>query len=107
MRRIDQRVSVRCELEALDRHAVAAYIAHRLHIAGGGQDRVEFSPDAVDLIHQTSGGVPRLINLVCDRALHRSWIARTSHIDADLVNGALADLGFGAPTVPEPPVPLD
>lgn len=107
MRRIDQRISVRCELEALDRRAVAAYIAHRLHIAGGSQDRVGFSPDAVDLIHHTSGGVPRLINLVCDRALHRSWIARTSHIDADLVGGTLADLGFGARTAPEPPVPLD
>lgn len=105
MRQLDQRVSVRCELGALDRRGVAEYIAYRLRIAGGGQDRVEFSPEAVDLIHQTSGGVPRVINLLCDRTLHRGWIARTFCIDADVVSGAMADLRFSAPAVPEPPPP--
>ena len=46
MRQVDQRVSVRCQLQGLDRAAVAGYITHRLGIAGGGTDRVNFSEDA-------------------------------------------------------------
>jgi general secretion pathway protein A len=102
MRQVDQRVSVRCNLEPLNREAVSGYIAHRLTVAGGGSDRVRFLPEAVDRIFQTSLGVPRLINLICDRALHRGHLARTAQIDSDIVRVAVADLGLEA-RVPEPP----
>ena len=113
MRQVDQRVSVRCNLEALDREAVSSYISHRLTIAGGTRDRVSFGPSAVDLIAQKSGGVPRLINLICDRALHRGHLARTPLIDADIARVAIMDLGLAdaaAPVIPTeiqeaPPVP--
>ena len=64
MRQVDQRVSVRCQLQALDRAAVAGYIAHRLTVAGGGTDRVNFSDDALDVIYRATNGNPRLISLV-------------------------------------------
>ena len=52
MRQVDQRVSVRCSLQPLERDAVPEYIAHRLTVAGGGADRVEFTPEALDLLFQ-------------------------------------------------------
>src|SRR5437867_2674353 len=102
MRQVDQRVSVRCELQALNREGVEGYIAHRLAVAGGGADRVRFAPHAVDGIFATSKGVPRIINLVCDRALHHGHLARATEIDADMVRTAIADLGLADVPVPPP-----
>jgi general secretion pathway protein A len=102
MRQLDQRVSVRCELNALNREGVAGYIAHRLQVAGGGREHVSFSSEAVDLICGTSTGVPRLINLICDRALHRGHLKRVAQIDADTVRAAVADLGLAEARVPPP-----
>src|SRR6266478_2596690 len=64
MRQLDQRVSIRYELKPLDGDAVSAYVAHRLTIAGASA-AVTFAPKALDLLHRLSGGVPRLINLIC------------------------------------------
>jgi len=98
MRQLDQRVSVRCDLDPLSSDGVAAYIAHRLQVAGGVVDRVEFGPDAIDLISEASGGVPRIINLVCDRALLRGYQARAWRIGRDLVEQALGDLRMPVPS---------
>ena len=103
MRQVDQRVSVRCRLEPLNREAVAGYITHRLMVAGGASDRIAFAPEAIDLIFEISKGVPRLINLICDRGLHRGHLARTPLIDADIVRVAAADLGLADARVPKPP----
>src|SRR5690349_13481399 len=64
LRQLDQRVSIRYRLEPLDRETVGAYVAHRLTIAGGSA-AVTFAPKALDLLHRLSGGIPRLINLIC------------------------------------------
>ena len=96
MRQVDQRVSVRCELAALDAEGVAGYVRHRLDVAGAGESRVEFTRAALGTIHQGSSGVPRLINRICDRALQRAYVSRTVRIDAHLVWGAIDDLGLGS-----------
>jgi type II secretory pathway predicted ATPase ExeA/cell division septation protein DedD len=98
MRQLDQRVSVRCDLDPLSSDGVAAYIVHRLQIASGGGDRVEFSSEATDLISQVSSGVPRVINLVCDRALYRGYLARVWRIDREIVEHALGDLRMPLPS---------
>src|SRR5215467_10392762 len=100
MRQLDQRVSVHCRLEPLDVAGVAGYISHRLHRAGGSADRVSFSGDAVEAIYELSGGVPRLINKLCDRALHVGHTRKVSTIDADLVHAANPD------AVPPPAEPI-
>src|SRR5437588_8809217 len=105
MRQVDQRVSVRRELQALNREGVEGYIAHRLAVAGGGTDRVRFAPSAVDCIFATSKGVPRIINLVCDRALHHGHLARATEIEADTVRTAIADLGLAEVPVAPPALP--
>jgi type II secretory pathway predicted ATPase ExeA/cell division septation protein DedD len=91
MRQVDQRVSVRCNLGPLDRDGVGGYVAHRLRVAGGTADRVMFLPEALDVVYQVSGGVPRLINRLCDRALYEGYHRRTTIIDREIVEDALND----------------
>jgi general secretion pathway protein A len=87
LRQLDQRVSIRYELKPLTREETAAYIAHRLTIAGGGA-AVSFAPRALDLVHQYTDGIPRLINLLCDRALLGGYSARTNRITPEIVTAA-------------------
>jgi len=95
MRQLDQRVSARCTLQALTREAVTGYISHRLDVAGGSDDRVRFSADGVDAVFRASGGVPRLINLICDRALYLGYLQRKNVIDPEAVRQSVDDLGVG------------
>ena len=95
MRQIDQRVSARCEIEPLSREAVSPYVTHRLNVAGGDEG-ITFAADALDIVYSGSGGVPRLINLVCDRALHHAWVKRTARIEPDVIWKAVDDLGLSA-----------
>jgi type II secretory pathway predicted ATPase ExeA len=92
MRQVAHRVSVHCRLEPLDRDGVDGYVAHRLHVAGGTPDRVRFSRDAIDAIYEASHGVPRLINRVCDRALHHGQQRRVAVIDRANVAVAIAEM---------------
>jgi cell division septation protein DedD len=93
MRQVDQRVSVRCHLGPMTNDGVAGYIAHRLRVAGGTPDRVGFTPEASEVVYRASNGVPRLINLICDRALQRGFQARTAIINRDIVEAAVRELG--------------
>jgi type II secretory pathway predicted ATPase ExeA len=94
MRQVNQRVSVRCELTPLKREGVADYIQHRLGVASEGSAQVEFAPEAINAIYEGSGGTPRLINLLCDRALQHGFNARATRIDASFVGEAMGDLGL-------------
>ena len=91
LRQLDQRVSIRYQLEPLDRETVGAYVAHRLTIAGGSA-AVTFAPKALDRLHRLSGGIPRLINLICDRALLAAFSVRENRITPDMVAHAADSL---------------
>ncbi len=97
MRQVAQRVSVRCLLTPLTRDGVEGYVAHRLHVAGGAPDRVRFSREAIDVIFEASEGVPRVINRLCDRALHHGHAERRSVIDAAAAALACADMEITPP----------
>lgn len=99
LRQLDQRVSIRYELKPLDRDAVAAYVAHRLTIAGGSAS-VAFTPKALDQVHRLSAGIPRLINLICDRALLSGYSLHTDRITPDIVRHASNSLDLAQPIVP-------
>ena len=94
MRQVNQRVSVRCELTPMKREGVADYIQHRLRVASEGSAQVEFAPEALDAIYEGSGGTPRLINLLCDRALQHGFTARVTRIEPNFVWDAMGDLGL-------------
>ena len=91
MRQLDQRVSIRYQLRPLTRDEVAAYVSHRLTVAGGSA-LVTFQPKALDMVHGRTHGIPRLINLVCDRSLLAAYSARTNRVAADMVYQAAESL---------------
>jgi general secretion pathway protein A len=91
LRQLDQRVSIRYELKPLDQETVAAYVAHRLTIAGGSA-AVGFTAKALEQVYRLSGGIPRLINLICDRALLAGFSEQTSRITPEMVINAAQSL---------------
>jgi len=92
MRQIDQRVTMRCELRPLTREDLAGYVAHRLATVGGTKERIAFASAAIDLIHAASNGVPRLVNILCDRAMSHAQVERVSVIGPPLVSEAIDEL---------------
>ena len=96
MRPIDQRVTVRCELRPLTKQDVAGYVAHRLATVGGIRERIAFAAEAIDVIHAASHGVPRLVNIICDRALSRAHLARLAVIEQSVVAGAIDEMQLTA-----------
>jgi len=99
MRQVEQRVTVRCELAPLAFGDLIEYVSHRLAVAAARPDGVAFTGGALEAVYLASGGVPRLINLVCDRALRRGFDARLKTIDRDTVTAAVRDLDLGEPRV--------
>src|SRR5215510_13665746 len=99
LRQLDQRVSLRCRLKPLTAEDTSAYVAHRLAVANGSR-QVVFTPDALNVVYRYSGGIPRLINMLCDRALLGGYAAQTDTIDATLVTVAAEGLDL-TPAVPQ------
>jgi len=91
LEQLRQRVTVRYHLGPLDAEETARYINHRLKRAAIGAP-LELSRDVTDLIHARSGGVPRLINVICDAALLAGYAEERTIIDVPLVESAIADL---------------
>jgi general secretion pathway protein A len=96
LRQLDQRISIRCYLKPLTREEVEAYVTHRLWVARGSTS-VTFTPKAFDLVHSISGGVPRMINLLCDRALMVACEKQTSRIAEEHVVKAAGHVGHEIP----------
>lgn len=91
LRQLDQRVSIRYELKPLTQDETAAYIHHRLYVAGGAS-AVTFLPKAVQTVFQYSGGIPRLINLICDRSLLGAFSMKVNRVSHELVIRATESL---------------
>jgi len=91
LRQLRQRITVRYHLEPLSRSETERYIHYRLQVAGGNS-RPSFSRWAVAGIHRYSGGVPRLINAVCDKALLAGYVAGTDHLRWRHVRRAVREL---------------
>ena len=91
LRQLDQRVSIRYQLQPLTDEETGAYVAHRLAIANPSRS-VVFTPAALKVVYEYSGGIPRLINMLCDRALLAGYSAQTTRIDEPLVKVAAEGL---------------
>jgi general secretion pathway protein A len=92
LRQLAQRVTARYHLAPLNREETVHYIRHRLGVAGGA-GKVSFTPGALRAIHRFSKGTPRLINLVCDRALLAGFVLNRRQIDRALIQRAIGELG--------------
>ncbi|MEP6783594.1 MAG: AAA family ATPase, partial [Acidobacteriota bacterium] len=92
MRQVDQRVCGYHRLAPMSREAVAGYVRHRLQVAGA-RDRELFAADVIDVFHRRSGGVPRLINRVCDRALQLAYERKADRVSREILEAALIEVG--------------
>lgn len=91
LRQLRQRISIRYHLTPLSLSETQEYIGHRLKIAGAGES-LKFSEEAVELIFRYSKGIPRLTNIVCDKALLAGYVAQTFEIGSDLVQQAINEI---------------
>jgi general secretion pathway protein A len=91
LRLLDEDVAVRSKLGALARDDIVGYVMHRLTVAGH-TSRVDFDESALSRIYDLSGGVPRVVNLLCDRALSRGHEVSASVINGRLIDTAADDL---------------
>lgn len=95
LRQLKQRIALRCELSVLDLAATAAYVAGRLRIAGGSPAEI-FTRNAIDAVWQAAGGVPRIINVICDNALIGGFATQTKPVTRALVEEVIRDFDLGA-----------
>ncbi|HEX5683773.1 MAG TPA: AAA family ATPase [Ideonella sp.] len=93
LEQLAQRVIARYHLSALDEAETARYVAHRLGVAGG-EGASPFDKAALKRIHQLSRGVPRRVNLLCDRALLGGYATGQAKIGVEVIERAAAEV-FG------------
>ncbi len=88
LRQLNQRIGVRSRLRPLSERETFRYVEHRLRAAGLGGS-LPFTWAATARVHRYSGGVPRVINLVCDRALNSAFADRKRSVDVDTMKAAI------------------
>lgn len=91
LRQLDQRIGIRCYLKPLSRKDTFRYVEHRMRIAGL-PGALPFTRAAMARIFAYSLGIPRVINMVCDRALMAAFSARAHEINPALVKAAIKNL---------------
>ena len=91
LRQLRQRISVRWKLEPLSPEETRAYVRHRLSVAAGAPKEL-FSEAALREVHSRTGGVPRLVNQLCDRALLAGYAARSAQIRPALIRSAAREI---------------
>ena len=90
LRQIKQRVALRHHLTPLSYADCEKYIAKRLEIAGGSISL--FGPKAIDAVHKYSGGIPRLVNIICDNALLTVYALRKDKVEVGMIAEVAQDL---------------
>ena len=94
LRQLNQRITARYNLQPLDRGETAAYVRHRLDIAGLKGGQTLFSDAAVKEVHRITRGIPRLINVLCDRSLLGAYGKKMAQVNPKLVREAASEV-FG------------
>jgi general secretion pathway protein A len=97
LRQLAQRITGRYHLDPLSAAETSAYVRHRLRVAGATTDI--FTPPALNEVYRLSGGVPRVINVIADRALLGAYTQDRHRVGGSLVRNAAAEV-FGRRFVP-------
>lgn len=96
LRQLRQRIAIRCQIGALTKEESALYIDHRLRLAGANGKGPTFDESALDEIYRYAGGIPRLINIVCDRSLLTGYATEQKNIGRDLVRRSIQEIEGGS-----------
>jgi general secretion pathway protein A len=91
LRQLAQRVSVHYHILPLDPKEIGQYISHRLNVAQANP-ALKFTPQAIEAIYKYSKGTPRVINIVCDRALLAGFVKETMTIDEAIIQECIKEL---------------
>jgi general secretion pathway protein A len=91
LRQLKQRISLRCQIKPLSLFEINKYIRFRLKLAGA-EDTDLFDSNAIGLIGNASGGIPRLVNNICDNALLYGYAAGARSITRDIVEEVIESL---------------
>ncbi len=91
LRQLKQRVSLKCSIKPLSARETAEYIHWRLRVAGARDENI-FEPEAIRIIHQFSGGIPRIINNICDNALLNGFGEESPRVTASIVSDVIMEL---------------
>lgn len=97
LRQLNQRITARYNLEALNLQETGAYIQHRLQVAGMRADREVFPARVVRGIHKVTRGIPRLINVLCDRILLGAYGRNKTQADMGMLKLAVEEVMGGQP----------
>ena len=92
LRQLAQRITGRYHLEPLEQEELHAYVKHRVEVAGGRGEI--FTMSAIRELHRSSDGIPRLVNVIADRALLGAWSHETTSVDGKLTRQAAREV-FG------------
>src|SRR5664279_1226813 len=90
VRQLRQRISLWCRTRPLTADETKAYVTNRLRIVGAMQPI--FSPDAVQVVHRYSNGIPRLINLICEHAMINAYVEQIKPIPSRIVESVCREL---------------
>jgi general secretion pathway protein A len=101
LRQLRQRLTLRAKTHALTVDETKAYVQQRLRIAGANGKEI-FDPEALVLIHQYSGGIPRVINLLCEHCLVSAFADQQKTIGTAVVEIVAQDFDLGDNTTPAP-----
>lgn len=93
LRQFAQRIVIDHHLEPLQADETIGYVRHRVNVAGGPSDL--FTPEALELVHECTGGVPRLVNIVCDTALVYAFSDQRASVGIDTVEQVISDRAAG------------
>lgn len=95
LRQLNQRVSVRYHILPLNRNELSSYIEHRLKIANTrkySKHRIHFTEEAIDIIYRNSNGTPRVVNILCDRALLAGYASESNKIDEHIIHKCIQEV---------------
>lgn len=102
LRQLKQRIALRCELRLLTMPETAGYIARRISTAGGVGAQL-FTSEAVALIHERSGGIPRTINVLADNALLNAFALDNKPVTKAIVAEVCRDFDLDRADAGAPP----
>lgn len=91
LKQLNQRITIRFRLKPLNKTDTISYIYHRIRIAGGGE-HIRFTHTVLDRIYKLSKGVPRLINIICERALMAAYVVGKNTIEKEQIKKALESI---------------
>jgi general secretion pathway protein A len=95
LRQLKQRVSLKCSIKMLAAHETPEYIRSRLRVAGARDENL-FEPEATRMIHRFSGGIPRIVNNICDNALLTGFSQGSARITAAIISDVVDELDLAS-----------